>query len=91
MPARSSTAVADADDPPSTPESACRSILRRCWKAASTSANVARRSSSVPGSSPRSNPTSTESTFGTGQNTMRDTWPAVRQVPYHEAFTLGAP
>jgi hypothetical protein len=91
MPARSRVCAAAADEPPSTPDSACRSILRRCWNAASTRANVATRSSSVPGSWPRSNPTSTESTFGIGQNTMRDTCPAVRHVPYQDAFTLGAP
>ena len=52
---------------------------------------MATRSASVPGTSARSKPTSTESTFGTGQNTMRDTWPAMRQRPYQAAFTLGPP
>ena len=55
--------------------------------AAGTRRRRARTSRRVPprcrGSSPRSNPTSTESTFGTGQNTMRDTCPASapRAVP----------
>jgi hypothetical protein len=49
------------------------------------------RSSSVPGSSPRSKETRIESTFGTGQNTWRLMVPAVDQRPYQAAFTLGEP
>ena len=43
------------------------------------------------GSASRVNATSTLSTFGTGQNTCRDTVPASRHGPYQAAFTLGAP
>ena len=39
----------------------------------------------------RSNRTSTESTFGTGQNTPRGTVPPSANAPYQAAFTLGDP
>ena len=85
----SSTADAVAEVRRARAESACRSILRRCPKAASTSAKVATRFGLGAGQLARSKPTRIESTFGTGQNTCRLTMPAVRQRPYQAAFTLG--
>ena len=50
---------------------------------------AAARPRSPRGSASRSNATSTLSTFGTGQNTWRDTVPASRHGPYQAALTLG--
>src|SRR5580693_9897038 len=54
---------------------------------AKTSARVA----GVTGGSRRVKATRPESTFGTGQNTVRGTEPARRSEAHHEAFTEGAP
>ena len=45
----------------------------------------------VGGGSRRVNETSPDSTFGTGQNTCRDTDPARRTAAHQAAFTDGTP
>src|SRR5260370_31764600 len=81
------------------------SVLRRCANAASITANTAVRltlcwprpgwaatlSAGVPASGQRVNATSAESTFGAGQNTLLDTVPARREVPYQASLTDGTP
>ena len=82
-PARSRISDAAAAVPPSTPETACRSILRRCWKAASTIWKVRSRSASVPRSSAsRVNATRTLSTLDRPEHLPRDgPGEAPRSVP----------
>src|SRR5258706_21850 len=73
------------------------SVLRRCANAASMTAKTAARPTlwwPAPGAPPsgqRVNATSAESTFGTGQNTLLDTVPARRAVPYQASLTDGTP
>src|SRR6185437_15764495 len=87
--ARSSRSASGAE--PAQPDSAARSVLRRCRKAASTTANTSSRLAVVSGGSRRVNATSRESTFGTGQNTLRGTGPAGRTAAYQASFTDGVP
>src|SRR5207302_271009 len=87
--ARSSRSASGAE--PAQPDSAARSVLRRCRKAASTTANTSSRLAMVSGGSRRVNATSRESTFGTGQNTLRGTGPAGRAAAYQASFTDGVP
>src|SRR5262249_57887194 len=76
---------------PARPDSAARSVLRRCRKAASTTANTSSRLAAVAGGSRRVNATSRESTFGTGQNTLRGTGPAGRAAANQASFADGVP
>ena len=96
--ARRSAACAE----PAQAASADRSVLRRCANAASTTANTSSRltrpatSSRLGRSGPSrrghlANATSAESTFGTGQNTVLETVPARRAVPYQASLTDGTP
>ncbi len=71
--------------------SAARSVLRRCANAASTTANTSSRDTSAAGGSRRVNATRPESTFGTGQNTVRGTGPARRAAAYQASLTEGTP
>ena len=80
-----------AAEEPNIPDSAARSILRRDAKAASITAKVRSRVAVVAGGSRRSNLTSPESTFGTGQNTFGGTVPTRFAEAHHASFALGAP
>src|SRR5690606_31107090 len=90
IPARSSTALAAAEEPTS-PDNAERSILRRCANAASITANTRSRGAVVGTGSRRSSATSPESTFGTGQNTLGATLPTRRADAYQASFSDGIP
>ena len=87
--ARSSRSASGAES--AQPARAARSVLRRCRKAASTTANTSSRPAGVSGGSRRVNATRRESTFGTGQNTVRGTGPAGRAAANQASFTDGAP
>src|SRR5690242_10529629 len=87
--ARSRRSASGAE--PAQPDSAARSVLRRCRKAASTTANTSSRLAAVAGGSRRVNATSRESTFGTGQNTLRGTGPAGRAAANQASFADGVP
>ena len=89
-PAARSTRSASAGDP-AQPASAARSVLRRCPNAASMTRNTSSLLADVAGGSWRVNATSRESTFGTGQNTLRGTVPAGRAAAYQASFADGAP
>jgi N-acetylmuramic acid 6-phosphate (MurNAc-6-P) etherase len=65
--------------------------LRRCPNAASTTANTSSRPTGTAGGSCLLSATSFESTFGTGQNTVRGTVPAGRAAANQATFTEGAP
>ena len=68
-----------------------RSVLRRCAKAASTTANTCSRLTLVVGGSRCSQATSPESTLGAGQKTLRPIAPARFTSANHAAFTDGTP
>ena len=89
-PAARSTRSASAGEP-AQPASAARRVLRRCPNAASMTLKTAARLADVAGGSWRVNATSRESTFGTGQNTLRGTVPAGRAAAYQASFADGAP
>ena len=89
-PAARSTRSASAGEP-AQPASAARRVLRRCPNAASMTLKTAARLADVAGGSWRVNVTSRESTFGTGQNTLRGTVPAGRAAAYQASFADGAP
>jgi hypothetical protein len=72
---------------PAQPDSAARSVLRRCRNAASTTANTSSRVAVVCGGSRLVNATRRESTFGTGQNTLRGTGPAGRAAANQASLT----
>src|SRR5215468_6143294 len=87
--ARSSRSASGAE--PAQPDSAARSVLRRCRKAPSTTANTSSRLAAVGGGSRLVNATRRESTFGTGQNTLRGTGPAGRASANQASLADGAP
>ena len=65
--------------------------MRRWAKAASTQAKTSERVAGVCGAGRRVSDTRPESTFGTGQKTLRETVPASRTSAYQAALTLGTP
>jgi len=65
--------------------------LRRCANAASTTANTFSLGTSGSGGGRRVKATSPESTFGTGQNTVRGTTPARRADANQASLTEGTP
>src|SRR5690606_10557485 len=77
--------------PPAQGASATRRVLRRWANAASTTANTSSRLAVVFGGSRRTSATRPESTFGTGQNTLRPTDPARRTSANQAIFTDGTP
>jgi hypothetical protein len=89
-PAALSTRSARAAEPAHR-ASAARSVLRRCANAASTTAKTSSRLALVTGGGRRVNATSPESTFGTGQNTVRATAPARRAEANQASLTEGTP
>ncbi len=92
MPAwRSATSAAAAD--PAHPASAARNVLRRWANAASITVNtsVRLRPSPSAGGSRRTSRSRLESTFGTGQKTLRLIEPARLASAYQASFTLGTP
>src|ERR1700710_2031394 len=88
-PAARSSCSAEAAEP-AQPAKAARNVLRRCAKAASTSAKTSCLGT-VEGGGRLVKETRPESTLGTGQNTARGTGPARRTSANQAALTLGAP
>src|SRR5699024_492180 len=71
--------------------SAARNVLRRWAKAASMQANTSSREAAVLGGSRRTRRTRAESTFGTGQKTLREMVPARVTEAYQAALAEGTP
>src|SRR6185437_4696954 len=76
---------------PAQPARAALRVLRRWPKAASMTAKTSARLAVVGGGSRRVNATSLESTFGTGQNTVRGTVPAGLASAYQASLADGTP
>src|SRR3712207_4824752 len=76
---------------PANAASPARRVLRRPAKAVSITRNTAALGTEGTGGGRRRQATRPESTFGTGQNTLRLTRPADSAAAYHASFALGAP
>src|SRR5690625_4312406 len=87
--ARRAASARSAD--PAQPARAERRVLRRCPKAASTTAKTSSRLAAVAGGSRRSSRTSAESTLGTGQNTVRPMVAERCAAAYHAVLAEGTP
>ena len=90
MPAAVSARTAASGEPASA-VSAARAILRRWANAASTTAKTSWREAVVSGGSRRSRATRAESTFGTGQNTLRPMVEVRRADAYQATLADGMP